>query len=104
MDWTAENAYTYWSSQLSMMHESFQFDGLWLDMNEATDKCNGPCYFNETPKNPILNQLPYVPTGRSLENLNMPLDAKHFNDITELDAHSLFGIYESKATAEWFKS
>jgi alpha-glucosidase len=47
--------------------------------------------------------LPYIPTGRNLEHISIPLDAKHEGGFTELDTHSLFGAYQSKATHEWFK-
>lgn len=48
--------------------------------------------------------MPYIPTGRDLETKSISLDAVHYNGRTELDTHSLFGAYESKATHEWFKS
>jgi alpha-glucosidase (family GH31 glycosyl hydrolase) len=43
-----------------------------------------------------------MPTGRSLEEKSMPLDALHHGNVTELDAHSLFGTTEVKATHDWF--
>jgi alpha-glucosidase len=53
---------------------------------------------------PVKYKLPYVPTGRDLEEKSISLDAIHEGGVTELDAHSLFGTMESKATHEWFAS
>lgn len=50
----------------------------------------------------MLHKLPYIPTGRNLEEKSIALDALHYNNVTELDAHSLFGTMEVKATHEWF--
>lgn len=73
-------------------------------MNEASNFCNGVCYPSEQAKNPVLNRLPYLPTGRSLETKSITLDAKHYNGDTELDVHSMFGAYMVRATHEWFKA
>jgi hypothetical protein len=47
-----------------------------------------------------------VPTERNLEIKSLPLDAVHGDDgkIFELDAHSLWGTMEAKATSDWFVS
>jgi alpha-glucosidase len=50
----------------------------------------------------VKNRLGYTPTGRDLEAKSIPLDALHFGDKTELEVHSLFGSYESKATYDFF--
>lgn len=72
-------------------------------MNEASNFCQGPCYASQATKNPVKNKLPYVPTARDLEIKSLPLDSVHADGITELDAHSLFGTQEVKATHEWFQ-
>ena len=95
---------SWWGDQLTNFYNQIPFDGLWEDMNEASNFCNGVCYQNEQSATPVLNQLPYLPTGRSLETKSIPLDAKHHNGDSELDVHSMFGAYETKATHEWFKS
>jgi alpha-glucosidase (family GH31 glycosyl hydrolase) len=49
------------------MHKLIGFDGLWLDMNEASNFCVGACYKRQTVNNSVKNMLKYVPTGRDLE-------------------------------------
>lgn len=77
-------------------------------MNEASNFCNGACYSDQMYGTPTRHKIPYTPTGRNLETKSMPLDAYHPSDpldknITELDAHSLFGTMQVKASHEWFK-
>jgi hypothetical protein len=73
-------------------------------MNEASNFCNGVCYEEQEAAYPVKHRLPYVPTGRDLETKSMQLDAKHANGFTELDVHSTYGLYEAKATHEWFET
>ena len=77
------------------MHKDIAFDGLWLDMNEASDFCGGVCYPEQTPLKQVKYDLPYTPTGRSLEIQSIPLDATHYDGFIELDTHSLFGTMET---------
>lgn len=89
---------------MTKMHDQVAFDGLWLDMNEASNFCVGVCYQSQMSANPVKYKLPYIPTGRDLEEKSITLDAMHADGVTELDAHSLFGTMEVKATHEWFKN
>lgn len=77
-------------------------------MNEASNFCNGACYLEQTHSDPVKHKLGYIPTGRDLETKSIALDAFHVNtsdgyQITELDAHSLFGTMQVKASHEWFQ-
>ncbi len=85
------------------MQKEIAFDGLWLDMNEASNFCNGVCKSNQKVERPVKDHLPYQPTGRELDTKSMSLDSYHKgNDAIELDMHSLFGTLEVTATSEWF--
>ena len=46
VDWYAPYATTFWQNGLDHLSSQLPFDGLWLDMNEASDFCNGVCYQN----------------------------------------------------------
>ncbi|OWZ01106.1 hypothetical protein PHMEG_00027576, partial [Phytophthora megakarya] len=40
-DFFHPDAESYWVEQLSRMHELMQYDGIWIDMNELSNFCNG---------------------------------------------------------------
>ena len=58
----------YWKDQLSKMHSKIEFDGLWLDMNEASNfMCVGACKASQIPEDNMKYKLPYVPGNRDIE-------------------------------------
>lgn len=34
----------YWAKMFVRLHENVPFDGIWLDMNEPTNFCDGACF------------------------------------------------------------
>jgi len=52
---------------LDKLHDQIAFDGLWQDMNEASNFCVGNCYSYQAIDKPVKYNLPYTPTGRDLE-------------------------------------
>jgi alpha-glucosidase (family GH31 glycosyl hydrolase) len=49
------------------------------------------------------NNFYYTPSGRDLESRTLPIDLKHYNGYTQLDAHNYFGSLQSQSTFGWFK-
>ena len=86
------------------MYDKVKFDGLWLDMNEISNFCDGICSVNQFQDNPIQNLLSYIPGGINLETHAVSLDANHSNGFYQVDTHSYMGSMEVKATNDWFKS
>jgi len=43
LDWFSKDAAEVWNMGLNDTYNQVNFDGLWLDMNEATGICNGEC-------------------------------------------------------------
>lgn len=102
-DWYNPKTQAYWSNWLNALRALAQFDGLWLDMNEVSNMlCTGVCYDSQKAEWPTQWNLPYIPTGRNLEEKSLSLDAVHTGGVTELDTHSLFGTQEVKATHDFF--
>ncbi|KAG3230574.1 hypothetical protein PI124_g24327, partial [Phytophthora idaei] len=40
-DFFHPNAKSYWGEQIQLMYKSYDFDGLWIDMNELANFCPG---------------------------------------------------------------
>ena len=43
VDYFHPNATGYWSDMLAHLHTQIDFAGCWLDMNEISNLCDGPC-------------------------------------------------------------
>jgi alpha-glucosidase (family GH31 glycosyl hydrolase) len=102
VDWYNPKASEYWQSQFVTFHNNFEFDGIWLDMNEASNFCDGECDHPETTYNK--DTMPFIPGGKDLNNKAMDLASKHYGGKIEYDVHNTYGFYESKATSDFFKS
>ena len=99
VDWYHPNSFGYWANMLEMMKEMVPFDGLWVDMNEASSFCDGECPgFYDTPEERMT--LPYVPGNHSLEDQLLPLLAKqHESPLhTIFNTHGTFGTMETEAS------
>lgn len=101
-DFYSDSGVTYWKNQLTKMHNRIAFDGLWEDMNEAANFCNGACYDSQIVEDSEYNKLTYIPGSRFLFEHAISIDAEHGNGYKEADTHSLFGYSEVKTTSEWF--
>ena len=80
-------------------------DGLWIDMNEISNFCNGQCsndynsrYYSgvgfnpQTPPYSINNQGNKV----TLNVKTLDMTAVHYGGVLEYNAHNLFGEWTSK--------
>jgi alpha-glucosidase (family GH31 glycosyl hydrolase) len=74
-DWSQEATADYWEYWMGQFYNDIKFDGIWLDMNEPSTMCNGPCYMDQRAKFPNKFRLPYIPGGRDLEEVSTDLDA-----------------------------
>jgi len=73
-------------------YDNLEVDGVWLDMNEATNFCDGYCIEEERPKSSLRNKAFYVPGQRDLESESLGVDGRHDNGFTEFDAHNTFSL------------
>ena len=102
IDWFHKDAEKYWVNEMSTFHSKLEFDGFWIDMNEASNFFDGYCYQDQKVDSSMQNKLLYVPGARDLNVKSISIDAKHSIGTTEFEAHSLYGFYMSKATFKYF--
>ena len=113
----------WWEELISEFLDQVEIDGIWIDMNEVSNFCNGECTQNEDtttefklsldsndkhtvssdgivefgPNNPpysINNQNQNFP----LNTKTLDMDACHFGNVLVYNAHNLYGLTESIAT------
>lgn len=51
-DWLLPSSYTWWHGELARWYKDIPFDGLWVDLNEASSFCVGSCGTNMLNLNP----------------------------------------------------
>jgi alpha-glucosidase (family GH31 glycosyl hydrolase) len=56
LDWTHPSTESYWKDLLESLHDKLQFDGVWLDMNEVSNFCDGECLLKRLENGDIAPQ------------------------------------------------
>jgi alpha-glucosidase (family GH31 glycosyl hydrolase) len=93
-DFWHENINNYWHAAFENLTTNYglEFDGIWIDMNEATNFCNGYCIPSERPVDSLRNKPYYVPGWRDLEDKALGVDGLHSNGWHEYDLHSTYSL------------
>lgn len=120
-DFLHPNVDSFWTKEIADFHQTIPFDGLWIDMNEASNFCTGiTCTLPTDSSCPNLEEQttcclvcndakmtqwdnpPYKINSsngeRPLGNKTIATSAMHFGGILEYDAHNLYGFSEAIAT------
>ncbi|XAR55823.1 Alpha-D-xyloside xylohydrolase [Bertholletia excelsa] len=111
----------WWIDEIRRFHELVPVDGLWIDMNEASNFCSGLCTIPEGRicpngtgpgweccldcKNITSTRWDDPPYKINASGVQAPIGFKtiatsavHYNGVLEYDAHSLYGFTETIAT------
>ncbi|EFA85346.1 hypothetical protein PPL_02349 [Heterostelium album PN500] len=104
-DFFHPNGTNYWIEQFSAFREmGITFDGVWIDMNEISNFCNGDCSSSSNTRqsetssifNP--NNPPYLPGGVLLNIDTINLTDTQYGGLSVYNTHSLYGYSEGVAT------
>ena len=103
-DWTSGSTTDWWIESMTDFHMQIEFDGIWLDINEAFNFCTGTCIPEDIvpPGESVLGKLIYSPGSRSLNEGSLSVDGKHSDGWTQLNYHSLFGLMQGEAMHKYF--
>ncbi|XP_030514241.2 LOW QUALITY PROTEIN: alpha-glucosidase-like [Rhodamnia argentea] len=95
-DFLHPSSESYWGGEIKRFHDVLPFDGLWLDMNELSN------FITSLPLPSTLDNPPYkinnAGVNRLINNLTIPATSYHFGNISDYNAHSLYGLLEARAT------
>eukprot|EP00475_Leptophrys_vorax_P036702 TRINITY_DN6246_c0_g1_i1.p1 TRINITY_DN6246_c0_g1~~TRINITY_DN6246_c0_g1_i1.p1 ORF type:complete len:932 (-),score=235.95 TRINITY_DN6246_c0_g1_i1:106-2901(-) len=113
-DFFHPNTSDYWYGLIKGFLDTTPLDGLWIDMNEISNFCNGFCNALDTEEVISTNEAddssvfdPVSPPYKinnanhygALNEKTLDMDCTHYGDnMLEYNVHSLFGLTESIAT------
>uniref|UniRef100_A0A8D8XLI2 Lysosomal alpha-glucosidase n=1 Tax=Cacopsylla melanoneura TaxID=428564 RepID=A0A8D8XLI2_9HEMI len=96
-DFSNPDTVDYWLRQLKLMYSLFEFDGLWIDMNEPSNFVNGS--LQGCPSNSKYESPPYTPHvyGGSLNYKTLCMESQHHEGL-HYNLHTMYGTMETVAT------
>ncbi|KAL3667012.1 hypothetical protein V7S43_007957 [Phytophthora oleae] len=122
-DFFHPDAKSYWGEQIQLMYKSFNFDGLWIDMNELANFCPGTscarkpsetcpkrgnsttmtiCCLNCSDNDNNFDNPPFTinnaGTHDTIYNKGISTSTLQYGGIRQYDSHNLYGISESIVT------
>lgn len=99
-DWLHDGAASFWADQIATFHKTIPFDGLWIDMNEASNFCTSDCGgdVDDRYTNPPYSVVP----ATTLNDRTIGMNAVH-NTTIEYNCHNMYGFLEAQATTEALK-
>ncbi|KAI9677171.1 MAG: hypothetical protein M1829_002745 [Trizodia sp. TS-e1964] len=54
-DWLSPGSNNWWVNEIESFHSRIPFDGIWIDMNEASSFCVGSCGTDQLSQNPLIH-------------------------------------------------
>ncbi|KAI0390760.1 glycoside hydrolase family 31 protein [Xylariaceae sp. FL0594] len=105
----------WWASEVSEYHKKIAFDGIWIDMNEASSFCQGSCGSSERDYGKVRAELPSVPSAADTRDIvsppyainnyhgelaghTMSPNATHADGTVQYDFHNVWGYQLLNAT------
>lgn len=90
---------------LGRLYDKVKFTGVWLDMNEYANFCDGACEIPSSPsKFDYSKDLPYQPGGDGIESHTISLNSTHYGNLSEADVHAFSAFLETESTNAFLKS
>lgn len=89
VDFFHPNSTQYWVDMLDRLYQKVKFSGIWLDMNELANFCDGACTpTSEATVFDYSKDLPYQPGSDNIESHTISLNSTHYGSLTEANVHA----------------
>ena len=101
-DFLHPNISKYWYTQIASFLKQVPADGLWLDMNEPQNYCDGDCReFTIYGTTYLINSQDSLYT---LHRETTDMDTKQYRGLVSFNTHNLYGLTESTVTRQVLQS
>jgi len=96
VDFFHPNATKYWQEMLDRLYTKVKFSGVWLDMNELANFCDGACQSpSEASTFDYSRDLPYHPGSDNIESHTISLNSTHYGNQSEANVHAYSAFLET---------
>ncbi|WCJ24428.1 Alpha-glucosidase [Euphorbia peplus] len=102
-DFVKPDTQSYWTNEIKNFMDMVSVDGLWIDMNEASNFRTSAATPNSSLDDPPY-KINHGGNRRSINDKAIPASSVHFGNITEYNAHNMYGLLEARATYEALKN
>ncbi|PRP74424.1 putative alpha-glucosidase [Planoprotostelium fungivorum] len=104
-DWFHPSANEWWQANVQRHHDIAAFDGMWIDMNEIINFCDGDCRGYTAPVSNGTFDPNFPPYGinnagerKPLNSRSLDMDATHYGGLLQYNVHNLHGYMEARSS------
>ena len=96
-DWLSAGANRWWTDEMLIWHQKLAFDGIWIDMSEASSFCIGSCGSGNVTMNPVHPSFS-LPGEPGNVDFNFP-EGFNLTNATEAASAAAASVSQSSANA-----
>lgn len=94
---------SYWNEQLSDLHETVPFSGIWLDMNEIATFADGQVNDYGSHMSCHDQEYMYLPGSTKPEARTVCGNAVHYGNVPHMAYHNFYSNQQAKLTNEFLR-
>lgn len=96
-DWLVQSSRDWWTYELMTWHNNTPFDGIWIDLSEASSYCVGSCGGDRITENPVAP--PFLLPGEPYDHIYAYPEGFNVTNATEAASASAASIAQASASS-----